>query len=115
MFSAVHESEVVRSATPTSEQVENLGKSGVSFGGTTVKGEEPHQEPRVVGVSPTTEINQNITTDPAKTFVGEEESGKPKVSLQEDPHLSGSRPEAYTPPKYQTEVTDLTGAGMQNN
>ncbi|KAE9589058.1 hypothetical protein Lal_00000448 [Lupinus albus] len=71
---------------------------------TKIEAEEPHQEPQVVDVNPTTDINRNIATDQTKTFVYEE-------NLEEDSHGSGSRDEAYTPPKYhQTEDTDLTGA-----
>ena len=81
-YSAVDENEDVKSvpptyeqvenfvkiATPISEQVENLDELGVNSGGTTAKVEEPHDEARVVGASPTTKTNQNIATEPAKTF-----------------------------------------------
>ncbi|CAL0320465.1 unnamed protein product [Lupinus luteus] len=78
---------------------------------TKIQEEEPHQEPQVVDVNPTTGINQNITTDQAKTFVYEENSEQPNVYFKEDSHGSGSRDEAYSPPEYhQTKYTDLTGA-----
>ncbi|KAJ1407473.1 putative low-temperature-induced 65 kDa protein-like isoform [Sesbania bispinosa] len=91
----------------------------MNFGDTMVMEEEPHQEPLVVGVSSTTEMNQNIATDLTKTFGGEEKPGKCKVNLErpigleEDPHVQGSRheAEAYTLPSYQTKVTDPSGAG----
>ncbi|KAJ1376532.1 putative low-temperature-induced 65 kDa protein [Sesbania bispinosa] len=112
----VNESEAVKSAT--SEQVENLEKSAMNFGGTTVMEEEPHQDPLVVGASSTTGMNQNIATDTAKTFGGEEKPGQCEVNLErpiglkEDPHSQGSRheAEAYTLPSYQTKVTDPSGA-----
>lgn len=100
---AVHESEDVKTATPTSEQVENLGKSGIDSGGTrgtTVMGEEPRHDALLGGVSSTTEIDQNIATDSAKTFSVEEKAGPPKdnleksigLDLEEEPHAPGSRP-----------------------
>ncbi|KAJ1391056.1 putative low-temperature-induced 65 kDa protein [Sesbania bispinosa] len=115
--SPINESEAVKSAT--SKQVENLEKSTMNFGGTMVMEEEPHQEPLVVGVSSTTEMNQNIATDTAKTFGGEEKPGQCEVNLErpigleEDPQAQESRheAEAYTPPSYQTKVTDPSGAG----
>ncbi|XP_061369533.1 low-temperature-induced 65 kDa protein-like isoform X2 [Gastrolobium bilobum] len=114
----MYESEAVKSATPTSEQVRNLGKSGTNFGGARVMGEEHHQDPLVVGDSSTTEINQTISSDPDKKFAGEEKPGQYKVNLErpigldEDPHAPGSKPEAYIPPNYQTKVTDPRGAGI---
>ncbi|TKY51292.1 Low-temperature-induced 65 kDa protein [Spatholobus suberectus] len=118
----VHESEDVKTTTPTSEQVENLGKSGIDFGGTTgttVMGEEPRHDALLGDVSSTTEIDQNTATEPAKTFSVEERAGLPKdnlersigLDLEEEPHATGSRPEAYTPPNYHTKVTDPSGVG----
>lgn len=115
-FSAVYDSAAVRNVTPG--QPKNSGP-GVKFGGATVIGEEPHHEPRVVVVSPTTEIHQSRSIDPAaRTFVREERAGvEPKVNLErpmnleEDPHAPRSRPEAYAPSNYQTKVTDPTGPG----
>ena len=134
-YSAVDESEDVKSvpptyeqvenfvkiATPASEQVENLDELGVNSGGTTVKGEEPHDEARVVGASPTTETNQNIATKPAKTFSREEKPGHYKGNLErptgldEDLCTPGSRPEVYTPANYQTKATDPTGTGKSDD
>lgn len=119
--SAVPESDV-KTATPTSEQVENLGKSGsgTDFGGTTGSTEEePRHDALLGGISSTTEkseIDQNIATEPAKTFSGEEKEELPKdnleksIGLEEEPHTPASRPEAYTP-NYQIEVTDPSGVG----
>ncbi|XP_019452804.1 PREDICTED: low-temperature-induced 65 kDa protein-like isoform X4 [Lupinus angustifolius] len=96
----IHETEAVRSAAPASEKVENLEKSEVNFEGTKVEVEETDQKPRVVDVFPTTEIEQNITTDQGKTFVGEEKSEQPNAYLEEDPL------------KYnQTKPTDLNETG----
>lgn len=113
---AVHESEDVKTATPTSEQVENLGKSGIDSGGTrgtTVMGEEPRHDALLGGVSSTTEIDQNI----AKTFSVEEKAEIPKenlersIGLEEAPHAPGSTTEAYTPPNYETKITDPSVIG----
>ncbi|XP_061358969.1 low-temperature-induced 65 kDa protein-like [Gastrolobium bilobum] len=109
----MYDSAAARNATPG--QVNTLGKPGVNFGDAKVMGEELHHEPRVVVVSPTAEINQSRSTDPARTFVGEEKAHKfnleRPMDLEEDPHAPGSRPEAFTPANYQTKVTDPTGAG----
>ncbi|XP_057735261.1 low-temperature-induced 65 kDa protein-like [Arachis stenosperma] len=104
----------VKSAKPEPEQVENLDKSVPSSGGTTpFVGEESHHQPRVVGASPTTETNEDITTEPAKAFAEEEKfegNLENPTSLGKELHPPGSRPEAYTiPPSYQTEDTDSTG------
>ncbi|KAL1296405.1 hypothetical protein HN51_057103 [Arachis hypogaea] len=106
----------VKSGEPEPEQVENLDKTVPSSGGTTpFVGEEPHHQPRVVGASPTTETNEDITTEPAKAFAEEEKfkgNLENPTSLGEELHPPGSRPEAYTiPPSYQTEDTDSTGKG----
>ncbi|XP_057424695.1 low-temperature-induced 65 kDa protein-like [Lotus japonicus] len=109
-----YENEGFKSTTPASEQVENFGKSGSDFGSTTVMGEEqPHQDPVVVGVSSTAEMNQNIDTEPVKKIAGEEKPmdlERPTV-LEDDHHAQGSRPEAYTLPSYETNVTVPSGAG----
>lgn len=98
---AVYDTEAVKSATPTSDKVENLVVSEVDFGGKkdTGDGEDRHDHDPLVGsLSSTTEINQNIATE------------KPIV-LERDPHEQGSRPEAYNLPNYQNEGTDPSGQG----
>ena len=115
--SAVYDSAAVKSAILG--QTQNLGNPGVNFGGTSVMGVEPHHQPRVVVVSPTTEIDQSRVTDRARTFVGvgEDKAAHHKINLErpmgleEDPHAPGSRLEAHAPANYQTKVTDPTGAG----
>jgi len=83
-------------------------------------GVEPHQEPRVVVVSPTTEVHQSRATDPTGTFVEVEKVVHTKVNferpihLEEDPHAPGSAPQAYASANYQTKVKDPTGAGKLN-
>jgi len=113
----VYDSEDVKSATPTptSEQEENLGNSGIDIEGT---GEESSHDPRFEGVSSTTEINRNISTDQAKTFAVEEKPEqykanleKPIIVLEEDSQEQGSRTEEYTLPNYQTKETDPSGVG----
>lgn len=105
--SAVHESEDVKSVTPASE---NLGKPGIDFGGTTDMADESHHNSVP---SSTTEIDQKIVT----TFPVEEKAGLPKdnlersMGLEEEPYSPGRRPEAYTPPIYQTKVTHPTEEG----
>jgi len=97
--SAVHESEDVKSVTPTSEQLGTLGKSGIDFGGTT----SHHNS---LPSSTTEIIDQKIAT----TSHVEEKAGPPKdnldgtMELEEEPYSPG-RPEAYTPPIYHTKVT----------
>ena len=112
----------VKRVTPEFEQVENQDKSGVNSGGTaTVMGEEPHHKPRVVSASPTTETNQNIATEPAKTFAEEEKPGhyngtlERPTGLDEDLRMPGSIPEVYTPPNYQMKATDPTGTGKSDD
>ncbi|KAK7279955.1 hypothetical protein RJT34_25017 [Clitoria ternatea] len=117
----IHEREAVKIAAVTSEQDEIIGKSGNNVGGKTDVGEEPHHDPQVGGVSSPTDINQSIATgtDPAKTFSVEEKAGLPMdnlekpIGLEEDPQALGRRPEPelYTPPNYQTKVTDPRVAG----
>ncbi|XP_027365854.1 low-temperature-induced 65 kDa protein [Abrus precatorius] len=115
----IHESEAVKNVTPTSEQVENLGKSGINVRGTTVMGEEPNHDQVVEGGSLTTEVAENIVTDPSKAFSVEENAGllhdnlEEPISMKDDSNAQGSRPEAYTPPNYQNKVidTDPSGAG----
>ncbi|KAK7313879.1 hypothetical protein VNO77_39082 [Canavalia gladiata] len=108
---------VVKTTNPTSEQVENLEKSRINFGGTTVLVEEPHHKPLDESDSSTTEIDQCLATDPAKIFSVEEKGGLPKdnlerpIGLKEDPHALGSRPEAYIPSNDQIKVTDPSGGG----
>lgn len=96
----------------------NVGKPGVNFGGTTVMGQEPHHEPRVIVASPSSGINQSRSVDPARTFVeGDKAMHHHKVNLErpmhleEDPHAPGRTTQAYSPANYQTKVTDPTGAG----
>ncbi|KAG4998244.1 hypothetical protein AAZX31_10G223200 [Glycine max] len=109
----IQESEDVKTAIPTSEQVEYLGKSGIDFGGTAVMGEEPRHDALLGGISSTTEIDQNI----AKTFSVEEKAEIPKenlersIGLEEAPHAPGSTTEAYTPPNYETKITDPSVIG----
>ncbi|KHN42539.1 Low-temperature-induced 65 kDa protein [Glycine soja] len=111
----IYDSAAVRGAAPG--HANTLGRPGVNFGGTTVMGVEPLHELRVVVVSPTTEINQNRTTDPTRTFVEGEKAVHRKVNLErpmyleEDPHAPRSTSQAYAPANYQTKVTDPTGAG----
>ncbi|CAJ1977066.1 unnamed protein product [Sphenostylis stenocarpa] len=106
----IHENEDVKTATPTCEQVETLGKSGIDFGSTTVMADEAHHD----SLPSTTDIDQNIATEPANTFSAEKKRGLPKdnldwsIGLEEEPYSPRNRPEAYTPPKYQTKVTDPT-------
>lgn len=115
--SAVYDSAPVRGAAPG--HVNPLGRPGVNFGGTTVMG-EPHHEPSVIVVSPTTGINQRGSTDPTRTFVEGAKAVHPKVNLErpmhleEDPHAPRRTSQAYAPPNYQTKVTDPTGAGKLN-
>ncbi|KAK8467497.1 hypothetical protein PHAVU_007G069800 [Phaseolus vulgaris] len=95
----IHESEDVKSVTPTSEQLGTLGKSGTDFGGTA----SHHNS---LPSSTTEIIDQKIAT----TFHVEEKAGPPKdnldgtMELEEEPYSPG-RPEAYTPPIYHTKVT----------
>ncbi|XP_027357273.1 low-temperature-induced 65 kDa protein-like [Abrus precatorius] len=113
----IYDSSAARSATATPGQIKTLGTPGVNFGGRKIMGEEPHHEPRLVVVSPTSGINQSKPTDPTRTFVGGEKTVQPKVNLErpmdleEDPHAPGSRTVAYDPANYQTKVTDPTGSG----
>lgn len=59
-------------------------------------------------------ISETKETDPSKTFVPGTESKvnleRPKGGLVEDPRAAKDTP-SYTPPNYQTKVTDPTGAG----
>ncbi|EXC15981.1 hypothetical protein L484_015784 [Morus notabilis] len=61
-------------------------------------------------------ISETKETDPSKTFVPGTESKvnleRPKGGLVEDPHAAKDTP-SYTPPNYQTKVTDPTGAGNE--
>jgi hypothetical protein len=81
----VYDSEYVKSATstpaptPTSEQDENLGNSGIDIEGT---GEDSSHDARVEGVSSTTEINPNLSTDQAKTFTVEKKPEQYKANLE---------------------------------
>ncbi|KAK7349993.1 hypothetical protein VNO77_07990 [Canavalia gladiata] len=108
---------IVKTTNPTSEQVENLEKSIIDFGGTTVLVEEPHHKPLDESDSSTIEIDQCLATDPAKIFSVEEKGGLPKdnlerpIGLKEDPHALGSRLEAYIPSNDQIKVTDPCGGG----
>ncbi|KAG5133900.1 hypothetical protein JHK82_025088 [Glycine max] len=110
----IYDSAPVRGAAPG--HVNPLRRPGVNFGGTTVMG-EPHHEPSVIVVSPTTGINQRGSTDPTRTFVEGAKAVHPKVNLErpmhleEDPHAPRRTSQAYAPPNYQTKVTDPTGAG----
>ncbi|MED6151002.1 hypothetical protein PIB30_078096 [Stylosanthes scabra] len=118
----VGESEGVQSAPPTYEQVEDFVKSAEpepqklenldKSVPTAFVGEEPHDQPRVVGASSTTdETNEDIATDKEK-FKGNLER---PTNLNEDLRPPGSRPEAYTiPPSYQSEDSDLTGKGTDD-
>ncbi|KAK7357339.1 hypothetical protein VNO80_16623 [Phaseolus coccineus] len=96
----IHESEDVKSVTPTSEQLGTLGKSGIDFGVTT----SHHNS---LPSSTTEIIDQKIAT----IFHVEEKAGPPKdnlertMGLEEEPYSPGRRPEAYTPPIYQNKVT----------
>jgi len=81
-------------------------------------GGEPHQDPRVVVVSPTTGVNQS--GEPTMAFVEVQKVVHTKVNLEgqihleEDPHAPRSAPQAYSPPNHQTKVKDPTGAGKLN-
>ncbi|RDY12793.1 Low-temperature-induced 65 kDa protein [Mucuna pruriens] len=108
----IHESEDVEFARPTSEQVENLGKSGIDFGGTTVMGEELDDDAPLGGPCSTTEIDQNIASDPAKTFSVEEKAGLlPKdnlersIGFEEEPHALGTDPSGVVKDDYEIEET----------
>ncbi|KOM35972.1 hypothetical protein LR48_Vigan02g212200 [Vigna angularis] len=104
----IHESEDVKIVTPTSEQLENLGKSGIDIGDTTVMADESHQDSLPFS---TTETDHKIASDPAKAFRMEEKAGLPKdnlersIGLEEEHYSPGSRPDAYIPPNHQTKVT----------
>ncbi|KAL2324527.1 hypothetical protein Fmac_023585 [Flemingia macrophylla] len=112
---SIHESKEIKTAKPTSEKVENLGKSENAFGGTTVKGKEPRYDALLGGVSSTTEIDQNTDTEPAKTFYVEEKAGLPddnlekSIGMEEEPRAPKSTPETYNTPNYLTKVTDPSG------
>ncbi|WJX14540.1 hypothetical protein P8452_04783 [Trifolium repens] len=110
----VYDNEDVKIATPTPEyeKVENLGNSGIDIEGTKVKGEEPYHDTQVEDDSSTTEINQNIANDQAKTFPGEEKPEQYKINLdnpvivsEEYPVKQGTRTEEYTLPNYQINHT----------
>ncbi|KAK7391382.1 hypothetical protein VNO78_19798 [Psophocarpus tetragonolobus] len=78
--------------------------------------EEPRHSALLGGVSSTTEIDPNIVTDLAKTFSVEEKAGLTKDNLGRSIGLEGqprapSKPEAYSPPNYQTNVSDLSDIG----
>lgn len=96
---------------------ENTRQSKVNFGKTSVMGEEPHASQNTP-VAPG--VNGTNVTDPTKTFVPGQEGrmGQRKVNLErpmgleEDPHAPEDRLEGYTPPNYQTKVTDPTGTGQ---
>ncbi|XP_014512923.1 low-temperature-induced 65 kDa protein isoform X2 [Vigna radiata var. radiata] len=104
----IHESEDVKIVTPTSEQLENLGKSGIDVGDTTVMADESHHDSLPFS---TTETGHKIASDPAKVFRMEEKAGLPKdnlersIGLEEEHYSPGSMPDAYIPPNHQTKVT----------
>nr|KYP74806.1 Low-temperature-induced 65 kDa protein [Cajanus cajan] len=110
----IHESEDVKTITPTSGKVENLGKSGNDFGGTTVKGEEPGHDALLGGVSSTTEIDQNTDSESAEIFSVEEKAVpndnlERSIGLEEEHRAPESTPETYKPPSYHTKVPDPSG------
>lgn len=117
LFCAVYDSTAVTSAANRPGQVKTSERPRVNFGGANVVGEKPHHEPRVVVVSPSTEINQSRSTGPARTFVEAGRVEQPNVNLvrpmdlEADPHAPGNRHPAYASANYQTKVTDPTGAG----
>ncbi|XP_058769784.1 uncharacterized protein LOC131643551 isoform X2 [Vicia villosa] len=105
----VYDSEDVKSATPKfeSEQVENLGNSGIGFEGAKVVGEEPRHDSLVKGVSSTNiESDQNT----AKPFSVRDKPDQFKADLarlgfsKEDFDEQVNRTEASNP-KYQTNDT----------
>jgi len=77
-----YDSEDVKSTTPESEKVENLGNSEIGFEGTKFTGQEPHHVPLVEGVSSTTEINQNTANDKSNIFSAEEKPEQYKANLE---------------------------------
>lgn len=77
-------------------------------------GGEPHQEPRVVLVSPTTGVNQSGVAEPTMTFIEVEKVVHTKVNLEEQIHLEEdphAPRRAHAPPNHQTKVKNPTGAG----
>ncbi|XP_027935490.1 low-temperature-induced 65 kDa protein-like [Vigna unguiculata] len=112
----IHESEGVKIVTPTSEQLKNLGKPGIDFGDTTVMADESHYNSLPFS---TTEIDQKIGSEPAEAFSVEEKAGLPKdnlersIGLEEEHYSPGSRPDAYTPPNYQTKDTYPTEEALK--
>ena len=108
------------SAVYDSAGVRGVGTSGVNLGGIAVKGGEPHHEPRVMVVSPTTGVNQSRASDPTRTFVAVEKAVHAKVNLErpihleEDPHAPRSAHQAYAPANYETKVKDPSGLGKLN-
>ncbi|KAI4347542.1 hypothetical protein L6164_008348 [Bauhinia variegata] len=95
----VHGAPVYESAA-----IENLGHPGVNVGGTTATGEEHHKEPRTAVVSSSAESNLNGVTEPAGTFVREDNTRQlAEVNLD--------RPMGLDEHPYQSKVTDPTGAG----